>query len=244
VTGLRELLSQARDRGYLGDQPIQRHIDHASGFSLVVSALMSGKAVAGDQAIQDGSEAPDGSLIDLGAGAGIPGLVLALAPPVGIHRIVLLEGSERRAEWLESSIELLRLAQSVEVLGLRAELAGRTPSWRHSAVVAVARSFGRPGVVAECAAPLLRLGGYLVVSEPPFRGENVVPEAPEVGARELSSSDGVEARWPPAHVAALGFSPAREWRAGGFRYAVLRVDTACPDRYPRRDGIPAKRPLF
>lgn len=243
MTGLRELLSQARDRGYLGDQPIQRHIDHASGFSLVVSALMSAKA-AGEQAIQDRSRAPDESLIDRGAGAGIPGLVLALAPPVGIHRIVLLEGSQRRAEWLEASIELLRLAPSVEVLGLRAEVAGRSPSWRHSAVVAVARSFGRPAVVAECAAPLLRLGGYLVVSEPPLPEEDEFSDASEVGARELSSPEGVDARWPPVHVTALGFSPAREWRAGGFRYAVLRVDAACPERYPRRDGIPAKRPLF
>ena len=45
-------------------------------------------------------------------------------------------------------------------------------------------------------------------------------------------------------VAELGFAPAAEWRARGYRYAVLWLDRLCPERYPRRNGIPAKRPLF
>ena len=181
--------------------------------------------------------------MDLGAGAGIPGLVLASIPLPGITGVVLLEGSQRRAEWLQSCVEALDLASTVEVLGLRAEIAGRQPSWRGSIAVVVARSFGRPAVVAECAGPLLEVGGYLVVSEPPMATDEA-EGAPLPVVSQLSTSEGVTGRWPSEAVAELGYSPAREWNAGGFRYAVLRVEAPCPERYPRRDGIPAKRPLF
>ena len=88
--------------------------------------------------------------MDLGAGAGIPGLVTGARIPLpGITGVVLLEGSQRRAEWLQSCVEALDLASTVEVLGLRAESAGRQPSWRGSIAVVVARSFGRPAVVAS-----------------------------------------------------------------------------------------------
>ncbi|MGO8877374.1 MAG: RsmG family class I SAM-dependent methyltransferase [Acidimicrobiales bacterium] len=231
---LSELLLEARDRGYLGDQPVQRHIDHAVGFLAVCAAARS-------------SLSPPGLLIDLGAGAGIPGLVLALSPPPGIDRVVLLEGSQRRAEWLHHTLETLALSRGVEILGERAEVAGRLSSWRASAAVVVARSFGRPAVAAECAAPFLQLNGRLIVSEPPLPVDEE-SSGPRTGrgaaAQQTEPSPELEARWPAAAVATLGFGPAQEWRAGGFRYAVLSMGTLCPERYPRRNGIPAKRPLF
>lgn len=234
LPALSGLLLDARERGYLGDQPVQRHIDHAVGFLAVCAAAPSWLS----------APAP---LIDLGAGAGIPGLVLALSPPSGVDRIVLLEGSQRRAEWLHHSVEVLALSDGVEILGERAEVAGRLPSWRASAAVVVARSFGRPAVTAECAAPLLQLHGRLIVSEPPLPADETPGDprvATEVVAYRTEPPPELAVRWPPAAVAALGFGPAQEWRAGGFRYAVLPMDTPCPERYPRRNGIPAKRPLF
>ena len=90
----------------------------------------------------------------------------------------------------------------------------------------VARGFGPPPVTAECGAPFLRVGGTLVVSEPPRR-----------------TSAGRSARWPTEGVMALGLRPAGTWQRP-FHYQALEQAEPCPDRYPRRVGVPAKRPLF
>jgi 16S rRNA (guanine527-N7)-methyltransferase len=89
-----------------------------------------------------------------------------------------------------------------------------------------ARGFGRPAITAECAAPFLRLGGLLVVSEPP-----------------PSSVAAAGERWPADGLALCGLAPERVW-ATAFHYRSLRQSSPCPDRLPRRVGVPAKRPLF
>jgi 16S rRNA (guanine527-N7)-methyltransferase len=242
VTKLRTILLEARERGYLGDQPVERQVEHGRGFARVCEALAAGRS-------SDADETGSGALLDLGAGGGIPGLVLALEPPGIAARIVLLEGSIRRAEWLEHAVEELGLASGVEVVGERAEIAGRLAGHRQRYSIVVARSFARPGVTAECAAPFLSPGGHLVVSEPPAAEEpdpvaasGSTPRSPP--ALLLGSSAEVEERWPAERVRELGFGPPAEWRASGFRYAALEMLGECPERYPRRNGIPSKRPLF
>ena len=90
---------------------------------------------------------------------------------------------------------------------------------------ALARSFGRPAVVAECAAPLLRVGGWLVVSEPPRRtGE----ESGTTGGR-------------PEPLRQLGLEPA-EVVHEGFEYRVLRQAEACPERFPGATGSRPRSP--
>lgn len=172
------------------------------------------------EAIAD--QVPDaGSLLDLGSGGGLPGLVLAEVLPS--LSITLLEGRATRAELLLRSVEELGLIGRVSVLSSRAEIAGREPQWRGRFDAVVARGFAVPAVTAECAAPLLRDGGILCVSEPP------VPPLFE--------------RWPVAGLAELGLQPAFAVRAANS-FVVLRQVAACPPRYPRRVGVPAKRPLF
>lgn len=135
--------------------------------------------------------------------------------------IVLLDANERRTAFLADAVDRLGLGRSVSVVRARAEDAGRNPALRGRADLVVARGFGPPSVTAECAAPLLTVGGQLVVSEPP------------------DDTD----RWPPRPLAELGLVPVRRVEAPG-RYVVLRQAAMCPDRYPRRVGVPAKRPLF
>jgi 16S rRNA (guanine527-N7)-methyltransferase len=244
VPALKDLLREARDRGYLGDQSAERQIQHARGFGEVCAAVGAVQSPAS----RDTAQADEGEptqLLDLGAGAGLPGLVLALNPVPSIDRVVLLDGSVRRAEWLREAVESLELAASVVVVGERAEVAGRMLSWRGHFSIVVARSFGRPAVTAECAAPFLHVGGFLIVSEPPS-GEEALPPGSnaDLTTHSVARSSELEHRWPPEHVAELGFGPAVEWRASGYRYAALRLESPCPDRYPRRNGIPAKRSLF
>lgn len=164
---------------------------------------------------------PSAPVLDLGSGGGLPGLVLALRRPS--WRLVLLDGAERRCRFLQEVVADLGWADRVAVACGRAEALGQDPQWRGSSAAVVARSFASPPVTAECSAPFLAPGGLLVVSEPP-----------EPGSVE---------RWPSDRLVELGLQLQRVVD-GPFHYVVLRASRACPDRYPRRIGVPAKRPLW
>lgn len=157
--------------------------------------------------------------LDLGSGGGLPGLALGLALP-GI-RWTLLDGSTTRGKFLEEAVSELGLSEVVNVIVARAEDAGRTDA-RCSFDVVVARSFGPPATTAECAAPFLRQGGRLVVAEPP---------------------GGDPARWPAEALAQLGLALGRRITSPSA-FQVLLQKEPCPSRFPRRTGVPAKRPLF
>ena len=149
--------------------------------------------------------------------------------------ITLLEANGRRAAFLRRAIEALALADRVSVLEERAELSGRRPELRAAFDGVLARSFGRPAVVAECAAPLLKKDGWLIVSEPPARSTG--------GGTNEEADAGAQERWPREPLRRLGLESA-EVIHGDFEYRTLRQVELCPDRFPRRDGVPAKKPLF
>jgi 16S rRNA (guanine527-N7)-methyltransferase len=144
-------------------------------------------------------------------------LALALTWPAS--RWVLLDANVRRSAFLEQAIGDLELTERVSVVNDRAERAARSVDHRSAFDLVVARSFGSPAVTAECAVGLLRTGGQLVVSEPP---------------------DVREDRWPAAGLAELGL--ADQGRIGQVR--VLLQAEAVSERFPRRVGVPAKRPLW
>ena len=144
---------------------------------------------------------------------------MALAATWPASRWLLLEANARRGAFLEQVIGDLELEGRVSVVVDRAERAARDTAWRGSFDVVVARSFGPPAVTAECAAGFLRLGGQLIVSEPPADVDN---------------------RWPEGPLALLGL--VDRGRSGQVR--VLEQASAVPDRFPRRVGVPAKRPLW
>jgi 16S rRNA (guanine527-N7)-methyltransferase len=196
------VLAEARGLGFLGPGPAGAHRAHAAAFT----AALAGR--------------PTGHGVDLGTGGGVPGLVLATALPGWAWDLV--ETAARRAAFLERAVDRLGLGDRVRVRHLRAEDLGRRPAERAGPDVVTARSFGPPAVTAECAAPLLRPGGLLLVSEPPAGGGD---------------------RWPAGGLGLLGLVLV-ERRPGPPALAVLRQDAPCPARYPRRPGLPAKRPLW
>lgn len=171
-----------------------------------------------------GFEAPPARFLDLGSGGGVPGLVLAVHWPEAVA--VLLDASERRCAFLAEAVASLGCDDRVTVVRSRAERAGRREDLRARFDAVVARGFGPPAVTAECGAPFLVVGGHLVVSEPP--GTDVRP---------------AEGRWPAAGLAVLGLRADRAWDRP-FHYRSFVLERACPAAYPRRDGVPAKRPLF
>ncbi len=164
-------------------------------------------------------EAPSRA-VDLGSGAGVPGLVLALLWPGSSWALV--DANVRRTGFLREAIAALHLEQRVEVIAERAEIVGRAPTWRSAADLVVARGFGPPAVTAECAAPLLRSGAALVVAEPP---------------------GGAPDRWPTDGLALVGLARDGDVVDPVALQRLLQV-APCPDRYPRRVGIPVKRPLW
>jgi 16S rRNA (guanine527-N7)-methyltransferase len=164
---------------------------------------------------------------DLGSGGGVPGLVLALHWERA--QAVLLDAGERRCAFLQDASAELGIAERVTVVHGRAEDLGRQPELRGRFDLVVARGFGPPAVTAECGAPLLEVGGTMVVSEPPG-GDGL-----DDGARG--------SRWPEVGLAVVGLvaGPTVE---RPYHYQVLVQERPCPADYPRRVGVPAKRPLF
>ena len=193
-----DVLRRAQGLGFIGPGPVEPHVAHSRRFASAVPA-------------------PPDRAVDLGSGGGLPGLVLALDWPGTAW--VLVEANRRRAGFLDRAVQDLGLSGRVTVDHRRAEQVGRDTQRRAQRDLVVSRAFGPPAVVAECAAPLLRVGGLLVVSEPPR------PDA---------------ARWPREPLSELGLA-VEDQRGGLIR---LRQEQPCPSRYPRRDGVPAKRPLF
>ena len=197
---LEEVLADSQRLGFIGPGPLGPHIDRALQ---VVPLLPTGPV----------------SAVDLGSGGGLPGLPLALATPE--VRWLLLDGSVTRVRFLTEAVERLGLAARVDTVAARAEEAGRG-DLRATFDLVVARSFGPPAVTAECAAPLLREGGRLIVAEPP---------------------GGSPARWDAAGLDRLGLI-AVETVTEPSSFQLLQQVRPCPDTYPRRVGVPAKRPLF
>lgn len=163
-----------------------------------------------------------GRFLDLGSGAGVPGLALALAWPEATGTLV--DSRRRRCSFLEEAVVELGVADRVGVECGRAEELARRPDLRGAYDFVAARGFGPPAVTAECAVGFLRPGGHLVVTEPP--GE---PEG---------------SRWPAEGLAALGLHGPEVRGEPGPRFAVLTLPEPASDRWPRRVGVPAKRPLW
>lgn len=200
MPGLRAWLERSRELGFLGPGPVDDHITHARGFAAAFAE-------------------PPASVLDLGSGGGLPGLVLAEGWPT--TTFTLLDSNERRTTFLTEAVADLGWGDRVHVHRARAEVAGRDPALRSGFQAVVSRSFAPPPVVAECAAPFLAVGGSCVVSEP--------PDAPE--------------RWPETGLAMVGLALGERYEAEAG-YVVLRQTVPCPDRYPRREGVPGKRPLW
>ncbi|HEY1523653.1 MAG TPA: 16S rRNA (guanine(527)-N(7))-methyltransferase RsmG [Solirubrobacteraceae bacterium] len=164
-----------------------------------------------------------GSVVDVGSGAGLPGLPLAIALPRA--RFTLVESSSRKCEFIARAVTACGL-ENVDVVDARIE---EWADGRGGFEVALARALAPLEVVIEYGAPLLRIGGELIA----WRGRR------DSGAEDRA-----------AHAAdLLGLRPGEVRRVKPYEVARARhlhlfskvMDT--PAGFPRRPGVASKRPL-
>ncbi len=169
---------------------------------------------------------PPSSLIDVGTGAGFPGIPLKILYPT--LKLTLVESVGKKAMFCEHVVNVLGL-EHVQVIKSRAEDVGQDPSHREKYDVAVARAVANLNVLSEYLLPLVRVGGTMLAQ----KGESGPAEAQS--AEKAMKLLGGNLR----ELVKVNLPGVAE-----DRYLVLADKVAAtPVNYPRKSGVPAKQPL-
>jgi 16S rRNA (guanine527-N7)-methyltransferase len=169
---------------------------------------------------------PNQRVIDVGTGAGFPGLPLRIVYPY--IELTLLEATTKKARFLEHIIQHLSLS-NVRIVNARAEEAGQDAAHREQFDTVLARAVAHMPVLMEYMLPLCKVGGQCVA----LKGESAVAEARQaenalkiLGGRVDNVIPVELPKVPETH----------------YLVAIQKM-AATPPKYPRRAGLPAKRPL-
>ena len=172
------------------------------------------KLILGSLAVLDAHDfRGDERVADVGSGGGLPGIPLKLALP-GLA-LCLVESDQRKAEFLLDAVAALELT-GVEVEPRRAEELGRDPRHRDAYDVVVTRAAARAPVAAEYCLPLLKPAGVLIALAKYSDWDGARRAIGQLGGRLQGEAKGA---------------------------VVVRKLRPTPDQFPRRVGIPGKRPL-
>ncbi len=164
-------------------------------------------------------------LLDIGSGNGIPGMVFAILRPT--WQIVLLDSNTKKALFLDTFIKSNGI-KNAAVLCDRAEILARKPDLRATFDLVTARALSKLPVALELSSPFLKLGGLLIVPHGTSHEEEL--ERSKKAMKEL----GVVLKEKNAYK--LNSGPE-------FTALTFQKEQNTPDTYPRRVGIPDKRPL-
>jgi len=166
----------------------------------------------------------DRSLIDIGSGSGIPGVPLKILEPT--LSLTLVEAKQRKAEFLSALLPELGL-EDVTVITRRSEEVAHDPRLREEFDFAAAKALAPLRTLVELTLPFLRMGG-VVIAPKGKEAENEVQEA-RFALETLKGSIRLVEPLPLAQ-------PAQT-------VVLIDKDLPTPQRFPRRPGVPAKRPL-
>jgi 16S rRNA (guanine527-N7)-methyltransferase len=171
-------------------------------------------------------ENPPRSLVDVGTGAGFPGLVLKILYPS--MRLTLVESVGKKANFCRHMVDTLNM-EAVEVITARAEEVGRMPGHREAYDWAVARAVANLPVLAEYLLPLVKVGGVMLAQ----KGASAPAEA-QKAEKALKVLGGRLRVLIPVTLPGI----VEE------RYLVVADKVAgTPKSYPRKPGEPGKKPL-
>ena len=164
------------------------------------------------------------NLIDVGSGAGFPGLPIAIVRPD--LSVTLLEASEKKVEFLKHAVSALGLKNASAVNG-RAEDIGKNPEHREKYDVAAARAVAELKVLAEYALPFVKIGGIMIAQKS--------ADSPELenSKNALEILGGSNPKLVPIEI--QGLEPRQ--------LVIISKTKPTPSEYPRRSGMPSKKPL-
>jgi 16S rRNA (guanine527-N7)-methyltransferase len=162
-------------------------------------------------------------IVDVGSGGGLPGLPLKLEHPE--LQMTLVESDQAKAAFLVEAAARLGLA-GVDVVARPAEEAGQDPRYREAFDVAVARALAPMPVLAELCLPLVRVGGRLLAQKTEHEDVAKADRAIELLGGALDE-----------------IAPARSGARTTGTVVIVRKISSTPATYPRRPGVPRRRPL-
>lgn len=165
-------------------------------------------------------------LVDIGAGAGFPGIPLKICLP-GLF-VVLVEAQEKKVKFIARVISELGL-KNIYAVHARAEEIGRDPEYRETADLVVARAVAGINMLAEYCLPVVRVGGAFLAMKGPGAGEEVARAKRAIGVMGGEVLKTVSLRLP--------------FTGDERSLVVVKKVNKTPDKYPRRPGVPGKKPL-
>ena len=168
---------------------------------------------------------PPSRFADMGTGGGIPGLVLATI--WSDCEVVLIDSMVRRTSMLTEFAGYLGFGNRCTIVTGRVEELGRSVL-RETFPLVTARSFASPPATAECGSSLVSVDGWLLVSEPPD---------------QCAEREEQQERWPVASLQRLSLAPPKIV-VSTHRFAGFRKIGGLTSQYPRRVGVPERRPLW
>jgi 16S rRNA (guanine527-N7)-methyltransferase len=164
------------------------------------------------------------TLVDVGSGAGVPGVPLKIMEP-GL-RVMLIEAKQRKSEFLRALLPGLGF-DDVNVVTERAEDAAHDPRYRESFDFASAKALAPLRTLAELTLPFVRMGGIVIA-----------PKGTEAAAEVKDAAPALEAlNGSVRAVAAIPLAAPEQF------VVLVNKDLPTPERFPRKPGMPAKRPL-
>ena len=204
-------LTAIQDRG----QAIERHINDSLAILPALDACVE--------------HTKDVRLIDIGSGAGLPGLVIATARP--LWHVCLLDSLKKRCSFTTAAVDAMGL-DNVNVLWSRAEDAGRDEHHRETYDIATARAVAEVRVLAELCLPCVRVGGHWVAPKGPRPEEEILQ-----GHHAIQTLGG--------NVDTMCIETYSAPTSGSTAFTVLTVEkhAPTPTTYPRKPGSIKKKPL-
>ena len=166
------------------------------------------------------------SLIDIGTGAGFPGLPLKIVYPE--MQLTLVESVQKKTLFLQAVVDELGLPD-VRIVAERAETLGQLPNYREQYDWAVARAVAEMRVLVELLLPFCKVGGQVLAQ----KGDSAEGET-AVAANAIKVLGGQHSKTESVQL------PGREEK---HFLVVIEKQKPTPRQYPRRVGMPAKRPL-